>query len=41
MEKKIVLAWNACSRSPITIRPHNLHADDGVVGEITSYHKRD
>jgi hypothetical protein len=43
MEKKIVLVGNACSRPPITIKPHNLHADDikGVVGEIASYHKRD
>jgi hypothetical protein len=43
MEKKIVLARNACSRPPITIRLHTLHANDikGVVGEIASYHKRD
>jgi hypothetical protein len=38
-----VLAGDACSKPPITIRPHNLHACDirGVVGEIASYHKRD
>jgi hypothetical protein len=30
-------------RPPITIRPRNLHASDvkGVVGEITSYNKKD
>jgi hypothetical protein len=43
IERKIALADHACSRPPITIRSHDLHADDirGVVGEITSYHERD
>jgi len=43
IEKKIVLASDACSRPPNTIRSHNLHVDDirKVVGEIASYHERD
>jgi hypothetical protein len=43
MERKITLARDVCSRPPITITPHDLHASDiiGVVGEITSYHERD
>jgi hypothetical protein len=42
IKKKIMLASDACSRPPITIRSHHLHASDikGVVGEIASYHKR-
>jgi len=32
-----------CSRSPITIKSHDLDADDirGVVDEIASYHEKD
>ncbi len=43
IERKIVLASDACSRPPNTIRSHNLHVDDirKVVGEIASYHERD
>jgi hypothetical protein len=43
IERKIVLASDVCSRPPIIIRFHDLHAGDirGVVGEITSYHKKD
>jgi len=45
IERKIALARYACSRPPITIRSHNLHAGNirEVVGEIASYHnhKRD
>jgi hypothetical protein len=43
IEKKIALASDVCSRPPIIIRFHNLHVGDirRVVGEITSYHKRD
>ncbi len=43
IERKITLASDACSRPPIIIIFHNLHASDirGVVGEIASYHKRD
>jgi hypothetical protein len=38
-----MLTGDACSRPPITIRSHNLHANDirGDVGEITSYHEKD
>jgi hypothetical protein len=33
---------DTCSRPPITIKSHDLHASDikEVVGEITSYHKK-
>jgi hypothetical protein len=43
IERRIVLVGNVCFKSPITIRPHNLHVGDlrGAVGEIASYHKRD
>jgi hypothetical protein len=43
IERKITLARDACSRPPITIKSHNLHACDirGPMGEIVSYHKRD
>ncbi len=43
IEKKIVLVGDACSRPPITIRSHDLHACDikSVMGQITSYHERD
>ncbi len=43
IERKIVLANDVCSRPPITIRFHNLHASNirGAMGEITSYHERD
>jgi hypothetical protein len=38
-----VLTSAACSRPPLTIRSHNLHASDikGDVGEIASYNERD
>jgi hypothetical protein len=43
IERKIMLAGDACSKPLNTIRSHNLHVDDirGAVGEITSYHERD
>jgi hypothetical protein len=43
IDKMIVLASDAYSRPPITIRSHDLHVGDirGVIGEITSYHMRD
>jgi hypothetical protein len=43
IERKIVLAGDACSRPPIIIRYHDLDAGDiwGAVGEIISYHKKD
>jgi len=43
IEKKIVLTGDACYKPPIIIRSHDLHAGNirRVVGEITSYHKRD
>jgi hypothetical protein len=33
---------DVCSRPPITIRSHKLHASNirGAMGEIASYHKR-
>ncbi len=36
-----MLAGDAYSRPPITIRSHDLHVGDirRVVGEITSYHE--
>ncbi len=38
-----MLASDACSRPPITIRCHDLHVGDirKVVGEIVSYHEKD
>jgi hypothetical protein len=43
INRKIALAGNVCSRPPITIKSHHLHAGDikRVVGEITSYHRKD
>jgi hypothetical protein len=43
IETKITLAGDTYSRPPIIIRSHDLHAGNikGVMGEITSYHKRD
>jgi hypothetical protein len=43
IERKIVLASDACSRPPITIISHDLHEGDirGAKGEIASYHERD
>jgi hypothetical protein len=43
IEKKIVVVGDACSRPPILIRFHDLHANDirGAMGEIASYHKKD
>jgi len=43
INRKIVLVSDACSRPPITIRYHYLHASDirATLGEIASYHKRD
>jgi hypothetical protein len=43
IEKKIVLIGDACSKPPITMRYHDLHASDirRALGEIASYHKRD
>jgi hypothetical protein len=42
IRRKIVLVGDACSRPPITIRCHDLHASDirEVVGEITSYYEK-
>ncbi len=38
-----MLMGATCSRPPLTIRSHDLHASDikGDVGEITSYNERD
>jgi hypothetical protein len=38
-----MLVGDVCSRHPITIRSHDLHAGDirRVVDEIVSYHERD
>ncbi len=43
IDRKIVLAGDACSKPPITIRSHDLHAGNirEVVGEIVFYHERD
>jgi hypothetical protein len=43
IERKTVMASDACSKPPITIRSHDLHASDirKAMGEIVSYHKRD
>jgi hypothetical protein len=43
IERKIVLASDACFRPPITIKSHDLHAGDirGAMGEIASSHLRD
>ncbi len=38
-----MLARDACSKPPISIKSHNLHASNirEAVGQIASYHKRD
>ncbi len=38
-----MLTSDACSRPPITIRFHDLHAGDirMAMGEMASYHERD
>ncbi len=38
-----MLTRDACSRPPIIIRSHNLHADNikRVVAKIASYHEKD
>jgi hypothetical protein len=43
IERKIMLVGDACSRPPITIKFHDLHAGDirGAMGEIISYHEKD
>ncbi len=43
IERKIALVSDVCSKPPIIIRSHDLHADDirRVVGEIAYYHKKD
>jgi hypothetical protein len=43
IKKKTTLVGDDCSKPPIIIRFHDLHANDirRVVDEITSYHKRD
>jgi hypothetical protein len=43
IERKIVLASDACSKPPITIKFHNLHVGGikGAMSEITTYHERD
>ncbi len=42
IEKKIVLAGDACFRPPIIIKSLDLHASDirGTMDEIASYHER-
>jgi len=42
IERKIVLAIDACSRTPIIIKSHDLHAGNikGAMGKTTSYHER-
>jgi hypothetical protein len=43
IERKVTLVRDVCSRPPIPIRSHNLHACDikGTVSDIVSSHKRD
>jgi len=45
IDRKIAVVGDACSRLPIIIRFHDLHAGDiretVGVGEIDSYHERD
>ncbi len=38
-----MLIGDACSKPPICIKFHDLHASDirGAMGEIISYHERD
>ncbi len=40
---KIALVGDVCSKLPVIIRFHNLHASDirRVVDEIASYHGKD
>jgi hypothetical protein len=43
IERKIVLASDACSRPPIIIQSHDLHVGNirRAMGEISSHHERD
>jgi hypothetical protein len=43
IKRKIMLVGDACFRPPIIIKFHDLRVGNirKVVGEITSYHKRD
>jgi hypothetical protein len=43
IEMKIALMGHVCSKPPITIRFHDLHANDikRAVDEIVSYHEKD
>jgi len=43
IERKIALVGDVCSRPPIIIIFHDLHASDnrGAMGEIVSYHEMD
>jgi hypothetical protein len=43
IERKIVLASDACSRTSIIIKSHDLYEGDirRTVGEIAYYHERD
>jgi hypothetical protein len=43
IKKKIALVWDVYSRPPITIKSHDLDANDirKVVDEIASYHEKD
>jgi hypothetical protein len=43
LDRKIVLAGDACSKPPITNRSHDLRASDirRAVGEIASYQDKD
>jgi hypothetical protein len=41
IERMIALASDACSKTPINIKSHDLHGDNirKAMGEIASYHK--
>ncbi len=43
IERKLALTRDVCSRPPIIIKTHDLHASNikRVMGEKASYHKRD
>ncbi len=43
IDKKIILAKQVCSRPPIIIKSHDLHACDirMAMSEIVSYHEKD
>jgi hypothetical protein len=43
IKRKIVLAGDVCSKTPITIKFHDLHVGNNrrVVCEIVSYNKKD